>query len=42
MRRTLMDELVVWKESLAWLQQAGLIYKVRRVSKPHVSIAPSA
>ena len=27
-----------FEESLAWLQQAGLIYKVRRVSKPHVPL----
>ena len=28
-----------FEESLAWLQQAGLIYKVRRVSKPHVPLS---
>ena len=27
-----------FEESLAWLQQAGLIYKVSRVSKPHVPL----
>ncbi len=28
-----------FEESLAWLQQAGLIYKVRRVSKLHVPLS---
>jgi len=28
-----------FEESLAWLQQAGLIYKARRVSKPHVPLS---
>ena len=28
-----------FEESLAWLEQAGLIYKVRRVSKPHVPLS---
>ena len=27
-----------FEESLAWLQQAGLVYKVSRVSKPHVPL----
>ncbi len=28
-----------FEESLAWLEQAGLIYKVRRVSKPHLPLS---
>ena len=28
-----------FEESLTWLEQAGLIYKVRRVSTPHVPLS---